>query len=99
MLLKKIINLLLIMDKVYVFAGNYSEFLEYKNNNKDSDHDFEFIVDGETLRGRGSGKIVRYGSYDQRWDYIAVEDSIEAAEKIWEKQEKEKKKGGLDYGI
>ncbi len=83
----------------FVFCRNYSEFLEYKS--KFPENSCEYIVDSNTLRGRDLGEIIRFGSYEERWDYIAIEEEIERAEERWEKQLQEKRfeDKDLEYGF
>lgn len=67
---------------IYVNAGNASEFFQYKREN--SDRIVYMIVDDTTLRGKQPGDIVRIGSYDDRWNHIAIEESIERERAIWD---------------
>lgn len=85
---------------IFVFCLNYSEFLQYKKDYPNED--CEMIVDENTMRGRPPSKIVRYGQYEDRWDYLAIEEACEIMEKVW-KQIDEKSKDDhnpdLDYGF
>jgi len=87
-------------EKIFVFCLNYSEFIQYREDFPSEN--CEFIVDENTLRGRGPSKVVRYGRYEERWDYIAIEDSIETAETVWD-EIREKSKNDfnkdMEYGF
>jgi uncharacterized protein YdiU (UPF0061 family) len=77
-------------EYIFVFCKDYSEFLQYKKDYPNEN--CEFIVDENTMRGRNPSKVIRSGRYEERWDYIAIEDQIETMEAIWEQMREKKKK-------
>lgn len=66
---------------LYVVAGTNPEFMRYSQDHQD--FNCIMISDGESLRGRGPGKVVRIGTYDERWNIQDIEEQIERQEAIW----------------
>lgn len=88
-------------ENIFVFCKDWSEFLIYKQ--EFPNENCEFLTDISTLRGRSLSRVIRYGRYEERWDYQGVEDEIDIAEAIWkiEREEKNSAEEGeiLDYGL
>ncbi len=84
---------------IFVFCKDYSEFLQYKK--EFPNEKCEFIVDENTMRGRPPSKVVKYGKYEERWDYQAIEEACLIMEEVWEEIEKnmEDTDDTLDYGF
>jgi len=87
-------------EKIFVFCYDYGEFLKYKK--EFPSEDAEFIVDINTLRGRPPSRVIRYGRYEERWDFTGIEDSCNIMEKVWDKKREEVKDApnkDLEYGF
>lgn len=63
---------------IYIDCKNWQEFLKFKEKFKDAN--CEFIVDENYLRGRTPGVVKRLGGYKERWNYIAISESISRME-------------------
>lgn len=89
-------------DLVYVHAGTAVQFHRYQREN--SGFDCHMIVDGYTLRGRALGKIVRVGTYIEKWNHQDIEESILRAEAEWNALDvpeitSEEDKDIMNYGV
>jgi len=81
---------------IYVVSGTGSEFLDYVKKNEGAE--FIHLVDGDTIRGRVQGEIVRTGSYSSRWNYQDIQESIEREQFIWGNPDIENEIKDIDYG-
>lgn len=93
---------------LYVDAGNWTEFLQFQKTT--TQYECIYIADETFLRGKSPGLIKRIGSFERRWNYVAISEMIERAYDDWidffkdqEFKEEMKRTGlteeDLDYGI
>jgi hypothetical protein len=66
----------------YVDAGSWQEFLKYQEGHPE--RNCVYIADETFLRGKNPGRIVRIGTFEDRWNFIAISEMIERAEIEWE---------------
>ena len=66
-------------NKIYVLAGNYSQFKYFINQMNDPKIEFAYIKDVCTLKGARIRKenIAYYGTYYARSDYIELKLLLE----------------------
>lgn len=87
---------------VYIHCLTHHEFNEYIKSLPPT-HKGVRILDGNTLRGRVSGLVVRYGRHYEKWNAQEIEESIAIHEELWQKEStsnlSEQDKKILDYGI
>jgi hypothetical protein len=91
-------------SKIYVHCGTYDEFKDFEREN--SDYECIYITDGITLRGRYPGKVIRVGTYYNKWNDQEIEESIAIHEDLWKDHEKAESeeiskdsKDMLGYGV
>ena len=88
---------------VYVHSGTFAEFIQYQKQNRD--YNCVCIVDDTSLRGRSSGQVVRVGTYRDKWNHQAIEESIMMQEHIWSLEDApsvesdDNNKDIMDYGV
>jgi hypothetical protein len=87
---------------LYVHAGTLQQFQEYERQQVDGVECIQ-ILDGETLRGRTQGLVVRIGTHYEKWNAQEIEESIAIHEDLWSKSSssspQDDEQGNLDYGI
>lgn len=95
-------------EYVYIYSGNAEEFNRFKQSHPDVE--CIYISGVDSLRGRVPGRIKCIGTYEERWDYVGVMESIQRAKEDWKEYFEEKEvdeeiqrtgltKEDLEYGI
>lgn len=67
-------------DYIYVIALSLAEYQQYIEQAQVSDdifnNEYVYVDNGEMMRGRVPGKVVRLDGCSQRWNYQDIEDTI-----------------------
>ncbi len=71
---------------LYVLCNRMHEFREVQRMY--SYMNCIYLHDGNSIRGRCRGDILRYGTYAEKWNYQEIEESIDIAERVWENEER-----------
>lgn len=69
---------------IYVHCFDSNEFHEYQTANPA--YNCVYLIDGNSIRGRVEGKVVRLDRSQFKWNDQEIEESIAIQEAVWNKE-------------